>query len=140
ATPPIIQRADHLEDFDSRFSLRSICRLFRSVSMFEIQKQKLERFCHSAAVGRNRNKILCVLHAFQVLTRSARSTSVNSVLRPLAERTGGLSGHGQAAPATRGPTRQSRLARLGMQRAEKRNPKCHFQSESSTRTLTSTAA
>jgi len=27
----------------------------------------------------------------------------------LAERTGGLSGHGQAAPATRGPTRQSRL-------------------------------
>jgi len=39
---------------------------------------------HSAAVGRNRNKILCVLHAFQVLTRSARSTSVNSVLRPLA--------------------------------------------------------
>src|SRR5438045_7207803 len=37
---------------------------------------------HSAAVGRNRNKILCVLHAFQVLTRSARSTSVNSVLRP----------------------------------------------------------
>ena len=73
---------------------------------------------------------------WQVLTQS---TSVNSVLRPLAERTGGLSGTvRQSLP--RGPTRQSRLARLGMQRAEKRNPKCHFQSESSTRTLTSTAA
>src|SRR5207247_8296071 len=84
ATPPIIHRAAHSEALDSRFSLRSICRLFRSVSMFETRKQKLERFCHSAAVGRNRNKILCVLHAFQVLTRSARSTSVNSVLRPLA--------------------------------------------------------